>query len=229
MDIGTAKASSAERERVEYAGVDLVDPTEKFSVGDYLRAVAEPIKKATAENRKIIIAGGTGLYVKCLTQGFDDLPPENLELRERLETLSVSELQDELLRKDSARFEFLKDKQNPRRLIRAIEMAEQGAPLQTAWDSEKTPVVGLRVPREVLLRRIEKRVDQMYAEGLIEEARALIDLNLSSTALAGIGYAEVFALLRGKIKESEELTVIRASAREASNDVAEKSAQCSLG
>ncbi len=211
MDIGTAKATKAERARAEYAGVDLIDPTEKFSVGDYIRAVTEPIQKASSENRSVIIAGGTGLYVKCLTQGFDDLPPENSVLRERLEKLSVAELQNELRAQDSVRFESLKDKQNPRRLIRAIEMAAEGAPLQTAWESERTPVVGLRVPREVLLRRIEKRVDQMYSEGLIEEARALIDLDLSSTALAGIGYAEAFALLRGEINEAEakERTIIR--------------------
>lgn len=211
MDIGTAKASKEERARADYVGVDVVSPTEKFSVGDYLRAVSPSIREACSNHRPVIIAGGTGLYVKCLTQGFDELPPENPELRGRLEQMSVVELQRELQAKDPARFEALADKLNPRRLIRALEMAEQGAPLQQAWDSKKIPVVGLRMPRERLLRRIEKRVDQMYAEGLLDEARGLMELDLSPTALAGIGYAEAFAVLRGEVTEAEakEKTVIR--------------------
>lgn len=211
MDIGTAKASKAERERAEYAGVDVVAPSEKFSVGDFLRTVSPAIKTACSKNRSVIIAGGTGLYVKCLTQGFDELPAENPELRQRLELMSVMELQRELKAKDPRRFEALADKLNPRRLVRAIEMAEQGAPLQQAWKSAKIPVVGLRMPRELLLRRIEKRVDQMYAEGLLDEARELMDLDLSPTARAGIGYAEAFAVLRGEMSQAEakEKTVIR--------------------
>lgn len=211
MDIGTAKASASERSRAQYVGVDVVDPTEKFSVGDYLRAVSPAIKKAAAENQPVIIAGGTGLYVKCLTQGFDELPAEDSELRQRLQKKSVLELQQELQSKDLKRFDALVDKLNPRRLVRAIEMAEQGAPMQQAWNSAKIPVVGLRVPRELLLRRIEIRVEHMYASGLLEEARGLMELNLSPTALAGIGYAEAFAVLRGEISEADakEKTVIR--------------------
>lgn len=211
MDIGTAKASDAERQRAEYAGVDVVDPVEKCSVGDYLRFVSPSIRSAASARRPVIIAGGTGLYVKCLTQGFDDLPAENPELRARLQKMSVAELQGELRERDAARFDALADQLNPRRLIRAIEMAEQGAPLPQSWNSEKIPVVGLRWPRELLLRRIEKRVDQMYAEGLLDEARGLAGLELSPTAMAGIGYAEAFAVLCGKMTEAaaKERTVIR--------------------
>jgi tRNA dimethylallyltransferase len=212
LDIGTAKASVSDRERADYVGVDLAEPTEKFNVGDYLRAVSPAIKTAAAANRPVIVAGGTGLYVKCLIEGLDDMPVENPELRARLEKLDVSALQSELLTKDPIRFEALADRQNPRRLVRALELAEQGAPLQTAWRTQtETPVVGLRMPRELLLRRIEKRVGQMYAEGLLEEARGLIDLELSATALAAIGYSEAFAVLRGEITEAQakERTIIR--------------------
>jgi tRNA dimethylallyltransferase len=212
LDIGTAKASAADRARAEYVGVDLVEPTSTFNVGDYLRAVSPAIKAAASANRSVIVAGGTGLYVKCLIEGFDDMPVENPELRARLQALDVAALQAELLTKDPIRFAALADKQNPRRLVRAIELAEQGAPLQTAWTSQATkPVVGLRMPRELLLRRIEKRVGQMYAEGLLDEARGLIDLELSATALAAIGYSEAFAVLRGEMTEAQakERTIIR--------------------
>ena len=84
MNIGTAKPTLSERKRAEFAGFDLAEPTEKFSVAAYLNAV----KPSFESGREIIVAGGTGLYVKCLTEGFDNTPPENTELRAELELLA---------------------------------------------------------------------------------------------------------------------------------------------
>jgi tRNA dimethylallyltransferase len=201
MDIGTAKPSVAERGSVPTFGIDLADPTETFSVGDWLNAVKP------AFNQPAIVAGGTGLYVKCLLAGLDDLPPADEALRACAEKMPLAELQSKAKAAAPAAYEKLADKENPRRLIRLLEHGG----ISKHWKKELPTVVGLHVEREVLHKRIAARVDEMYAEGLIDEARGLINLKLSSTAEKAIGYAEAFAVLRGDMTEAEakEKTIIR--------------------
>lgn len=213
MDLGTAKPTAAARRRVDYAGIDLAEPSEKFSVAAYLEAV----RPAFESGREIIVAGGTGLYVKCLTEGFDDVPPENSPLRAELETLDPEALRRRAAREAPGLYAGLTgdDRQNPRRLIRIIEKTRAGADaagFRGSWNRRPKPVlVGLRVEREELIRRIEQRVDQMYADGLLDEARRLMKMKLSATALQAIGYAEAFAVLRNEITvaEAREKTVVR--------------------
>ena len=212
MDIGTAKASAEERALVDYYGVDVIDPTEKFSVAAYLEAV----KPAFESGRKTIVAGGTGLYVKCLTEGFDEVPPENGALRAELESLEFSALEKRARETASDLFNALTedDQQNPRRLIRILERTAGVSPVlqDRSWNSRPKPgIVGLRVDRNVLVARIERRVKMMYSMGLLEEARGLMTQELSSTAMQAIGYAEAFSVLRGEMSEAEaqEKTMIR--------------------
>ena len=203
MDIGTAKPSPEERARVKTWGIDLADPTEPFSVGDWLRAVRPTFQIPETP----IVVGGTGLYVKCLLQGLDDLPTADEALRQRTEKMSLAELQAEARCVSPEAYDALADKENPRRLIRLLE----GKKASESWKIEMPVVIGLHVEREVLHRRITERVEKMYAGGLLEEARDLIDLKLSSTAQHAIGYAEAFAVLRGECTEAnaKERTVIR--------------------
>ena len=220
MDIGTAKPSTEERAKVDYAGIDICGPTEKFSVAAYLKAV----KPAFESGRDIIVAGGTGLYVKCLTEGFDDVPPENEALRKELEALDVEMLAKRARQDAPEWYNRLTedDRQNPRRLIRILEKINGGSAASPtghggpcpsrSWDRcPKPTILGLQVERDEQLRRIEERVDKMYATGLLDEARELIDLDLSPTALQAIGYAEAFAVLRNEmtLDEAKEKTIIR--------------------
>lgn len=215
MDIGTAKPSAAERARVDYAGIDLADPSEKFSVAAYLEAV----RPAFDPGREILVTGGTGLYVKCLTEGFDDVPPENEALRAELEALDFQALERRARTEATDLYEGLPpdDRLNPRRLIRILEKARRrdGAPnhpLFRSWNSNPKPtLVGLRIERAELHRRIAERVGRMYAAGLVEEARALLPLGLSATARQAIGYAEAFAVVRNEISldAAMEKTIIR--------------------
>lgn len=207
MDIGTAKPSLDDRAKADYAGFDLAEPTEKFNVSAYLNSV----RPSFDSDREIIVAGGTGLYVKCLTEGFDDVPPENSELRNELEALDFQALEKRAKNEAADLYENLTedDKQNPRRLIRILE--KDGSTIGK-WNSKPKPkIVGLHVDREVLLKRIEKRVDEMYAAGLLEEAEKLLALELSQTARQAIGYAEAFAVLQNEmtLAEAKEKTVIR--------------------
>lgn len=203
MDIGTAKPSPEERSRVKTWGVDLADPTEPFSVGDWLNAV----KPAFQTSETTIVVGGTGLYVKCLLQGLDDVPTADEALRERIEKMPLAELQAEARRAAPEAYEALADKENPRRLIRLLE----GKKSSDSWKGEMPTVLGLHVERDVLNRRIAERVEKMYAGGLLQEARGLLGLQLSSTAQHAIGYAEAFAVLRGEMTEAQakEKTVVR--------------------
>ncbi len=212
MDIGTAKPDPADRGIVDYAGIDLADPTEKFSVAAYLAAV----KPAFEAGRDVIVVGGTGLYIKCLTEGFDDVSPENSELRAELEALDFQTLEIRARTEASELFETLTvdDQKNPRRLVRILERTAgvPPAPQNSAWNSRPKPsLVGLHVERAVLLKRIEQRVEGMYAAGLLDEARELMKRDLSQTALQAIGYAEAFAVLKNEITlaQAKEKTIIR--------------------
>lgn len=209
MDIGTAKPSPAERARVKTFGIDLAGPTEPFSVGDWLNAVRPAFQPS---DKPPIVAGGTGLYVKCLLQGLDDLPAADASLRERTEQMTLAELQSEACQAAPEAYAALADKKNPRRLIRLLEQnCRPGDPTRRSWKNEMPVIIGLHVERDVLHKRIAERVEKMYAGGLLEEARGLIGLKLSSTAQHAIGYAEAFAVLRGEMKEAQakEETIVR--------------------
>jgi tRNA dimethylallyltransferase len=220
MNIGTAKPSADERTRVNYAGIDLMAPTDKFTVAQYMEAV----KPAFSMDHPVLVSGGTGLYVKCLTEGLDEVPPENAELRAELETLDFHGLERRAQDEAAELYEVLTedDRQNPRRLIRILEKIGGGSHAvrpradcvspSRSWNSKPKPIlVGLRVERDVLHQRIEQRVDEMYAEGLLDEASELMQLQLSQTARQAIGYAEAFAVLKNEMSDGEarEKTVIR--------------------
>ncbi len=139
MDIGTAKPTREEQSRVSYWGIDLVTPETPFSVGAWYRHAGQAIAETRKAGRKLIVTGGTGLYIKSLTHGLDDLPPAREDIRRRAEDLydrqGLSGLQEQLRRLDPEHYERVRDKNNPRRLIRAIELAEQGAPAVRSWEA----------------------------------------------------------------------------------------------
>ncbi len=218
MDIGTAKPSLAERGDVPYYGIDLAGADEKFSVWDYRKHALDVLEDCTDGGRGVIVAGGTGLYVKSLTHGLEDRPGADLDLREkwekRLEIDGVGGLQDALRKADSKAFEALVDKENPRRLIRALESVGSTHRPQKWKDVDSEPIlVGLSMDPKLLHERIAQRVKIMYAEGLVTEVKSLLalDLPMSETAQQGIGYAEAIAFIDGRMTQAEamERTVIR--------------------
>jgi tRNA dimethylallyltransferase len=150
--------------------------------------------------------------VKCLLQGLDDLPVADTALRERVEKMTLAELQAEAEKTAPEAYRALADNQNPRRLIRLLETtANHDAGAFNHWKNELPSVIGLHVERDVLHRRIAARVEAMYAGGLLEEARGLMDRELSPTAQHAIGYTEAFAVLRGEMSplDAREKTMIR--------------------
>ncbi|MBN1268854.1 MAG: tRNA (adenosine(37)-N6)-dimethylallyltransferase MiaA [Kiritimatiellae bacterium] len=218
MDIGTAKPSEAERAEVRYWGLDLVDPNQPFSVGAYFEHARAVCMAAAERGRRLIVAGGTGLYIKCLTEGLDPLPAADEALRRQsedvLEREGVAGLQAALRVRDAAAYTALADKQNPRRLIRALELAGRGARRARGWSGPSAvPLAGLRMKPDALHARIRRRVEAMFAGGLLEEVRALEGHygRLSKTAAQAIGYKEALAVQRGEctVEEAREVAIRR--------------------
>lgn len=216
MDIGTAKPSPADRAAIPYYGIDLVDPCASYSVGAYLEAVREQARRGHMS----YVVGGSGLYVKALLFGLDASPKAGPKQRERwqdcLDKDGVHGLQRELTSVRPEWLAALADPENPRRLIRALEMAESGVlEIPGAWKSthQGGKIVGLRMEPSELSARIEQRVRFMYRAGLVGEVQGLLDQypHLSETARQAIGYAEVIAFLGGECTQQEaiETTVVR--------------------
>jgi tRNA dimethylallyltransferase len=218
MDIGTDKPGSEARSRVRYWGIDLADPDESFSVGDYVAHAREVFQRAGRDGRPVLVVGGTGLYVKCLIEGLDRLPPGDDRVRkwaeELLEREGVEALQRELQGRDPGRYEALADPKNPRRLVRALELAMLGAGTrQSRPKSPSVPMAGLSRGPGDLRERIHARVRRMYGAGFLKEVEKLSARypRLSRTALQAIGYSEGLAILRNEmtVEEAIEHTAIR--------------------
>lgn len=222
MDIGTAKPSEGERERVRYWGVDVVTPSESYNVACFLEEARRCFSAAAAARKEVIVVGGTGLYIKALLTGLEELPSATPEARDRwqgvLNQEGIEGLRSALESRAPAWLSALpeSDRTNGRRLIRALELVEAGVgEPPRSWTAVKPVriVTGLTLAREDLVVRIESRVHAMYDAGLLEEVRALLDKgwNPACTAAQAIGYAEAVACVRGELTRTEavRLTVQR--------------------
>lgn len=219
LDIGTAKATVAERGGIPHHGLDLVDPDEPFSVADFVRHAHAALASIAARGGIAILAGGTGLYLRAIARGLDTTAlPSDTETRARLE----AELRATGIGAAAARLRGLApvlaahvDLCNPRRVVRALEIAElrgdgplpptRGYPGPLAW-------IGLSVEPAEHRRRIAGRARAQFDAGLIEEAAGLrrrYDSGLP--AFSAIGYAEAWAVLDGSL--TREAAIERDAAR----------------
>lgn len=215
MDVGTAKPSTAERAVVPYCGIDLVDPDQPFSAGLWLAHARGQVAAPEVASRDVIVTGGTGLYVRALTAGFDAPPADPVRRRQWQSvwrTEGVEGLQRALARLAPEALRQLDDPFNPRRLIRAIERVEAGTPsLLDERPIERPHLVGLTMERPGLHARIAERVERMIAAGLIDEVAGLrrrfprwaatdpCDCGNACTSRHAIGYAEAIDRLDGRL------------------------------
>jgi tRNA dimethylallyltransferase len=229
MDIGTAKPTAAERERVRHHLIDVLEPWESATVAWWLDQAACCCRDITARGRRILFVGGTALYLKALLQGLFEGPPADESIRRRLtekaERLGRGELHRQLAAVDPAAAARLHPN-DLRRVVRALEVWElSGKPIsawQTQWTKPPATASGLPrclwldLPREVLYARIDTRVRQMIAEGLVEEVRALRSLErpLSREAAQALGYKELFAHLDGQATLEEAIAQIQTRSRQ---------------
>ncbi|MBP7807349.1 tRNA (adenosine(37)-N6)-dimethylallyltransferase MiaA [Candidatus Saccharibacteria bacterium] len=168
MDIGTAKPSVADRSLIAHHILDIITPDQRFSAADFKAQAEAAIADILARDKLPIMVGGTGLYVDAVLYNFAFRAPANPDERQKLEKLSVDELQQALAAKG---IPLPNNPQNPRHLIRALETGGQQSERQTLRGN--TLVLGLKIDRELLEKRIEKRIDDMVTTGLLEEIESL--------------------------------------------------------
>jgi tRNA dimethylallyltransferase len=223
MDVGTAKPSLAERRRIRYWGVDVVEPSESYSVAAFLEEARQCFESAGARGLPVIVVGGTGLYVKALLEGLDELPDIPQARRSYWKALldreGVAGLRSVLQRLKPDWLAELPDINNGRRLVRALELVEAGVerpPRSWLRGRSLVSITGLEVERRSLHERISVRVREMYASGLLGEVKRLLDggWRADSTASQAIGYAEAIACLKGELTQAEAMARTAARTRQ---------------
>jgi len=222
MEIGTAKPSKAELAQVKHHFIDSHSINQPFSVGDYEEQAIGLIDKLFEKYDDLILVGGSGLFIKAVTDGFDNLPKASPEIREQLNkvyhTEGISLLQKQLSELDPAYFNEV-DINNPQRVIRALEVCiSTGQPFssfrnrtlkQRNFNSIK---IGLNIDREKLYKQINFRVDQMAEHGLVEEVRQLLPFR-HLNALNTVGYSELFEYFDGVLSLDEAIESIKQNTR----------------
>lgn len=168
MDIGTAKPTVEERARVAHHVVDEVTPAETFSAAEFQRRANEAITDISDRGKMPIMVGGTGLYIDSVLFGYEFCPPADPSERNRLQAMTVEQLQAEILAKG---FVMPQNEQNKRHLARVLESGGVTAARQAL--RPRTLVLGLQVERETLRRRIANRADAMLKAGLVNEVKRL--------------------------------------------------------
>ena len=216
MDIGTAKPSATDRVRVPHHLLDVVSPTEEFSVANYLTRATHCSNEIIARGKRPLFVGGTPMYLKGLLYGFDPGPPADWEFRRAVEA-DIAAYGIEALHKRLQQVDPLSAHKLPatdtRRITRALEVAYlTGVPIshrQTQHEhlnANRTPtLIALSWPRETLHQRIQQRVESMFQVGLVGEVQSLLDQHqaLSRTAATAVGYREVIAHLCNDIPINE--------------------------
>ena len=207
LDIGTAKVSAADRARVPHAGLDLVDPDERFALADFVVHARGVLREVAEENGVALLVGGTGLYLRAVARGLDlEALPDDPGVRARLEAEFATEGLEPLaarLRSVAPTLAAEVHLANPRRVIRALEIAElrgDGPRPRPRGYAGRSTWIGLTVDRPDYDRRIAARARAQFAAGLVEEARALRErFDPALPAFSAIGYREAWGVLDGTL------------------------------
>ncbi|GAA4446084.1 tRNA (adenosine(37)-N6)-dimethylallyltransferase MiaA [Ravibacter arvi] len=222
LSIGTAKPTEAELARVKHHFINTHSIAEPYSAGDFERDVLALLPQLFEKSRYVIMTGGSGLYIKAVCEGLDDLPQPAAGLREaltaRLDTDGLGVLQDELRRSDPV-FSATAEVHNPQRVVRALEVFyTTGKPISSykRKNVEERPfeplLIALDRDRSELYSRIEARMDLMLQNGLVEEARSVAPYR-HHHALQTVGYKEVYGYLDGLYDETEMVRLLKQNTR----------------
>jgi len=231
MDIGTAKPPIKTREKVRYHLIDIVEPSESFSLGRFLELANEAIEDIKSRGKTVIAVGGTSLYIKALLYGLFDGPASDEKTREQLrqqaETHGLEKLYHKLEKIDPDAAERI-HQNDEKRVIRALEVYQlTGKPISTfqkQWPRlqntkqdmlHKFKIIVLRRQKQIESRRINSRVKKMIDDGLVDEVKSLLaeDESLSKQARSAIGYAEIIDYLEGKTTLEDAAELIKKNTR----------------
>ena len=226
MDIGTAKPSPQKRQQVKYHLIDVVEPSESFSVDKFLALTHHAIDQIKQARKPIIAVGGTAMYIKALLFGLFESPPSDPAIRdclkEQIKENGPAQLHAQLAEVDPKAAQKIHPN-DARRIIRALEVHQlTGKPissLQQQFDADQPlqewNIIGLRRPRPLESSRINARVKKMMRLGLLDEVKSLLaeDKPLSTQARSAIGYAELIDHLEGKMNLEEAVENIKINTR----------------
>ena len=220
FDIASAKPTIEERQGIQHYLIDIVEPEFDYSAGDYYKDAKKVIEDIISRGKTPIIAGGTGLYIRILLENYN-LPEveTNYELREQLNNLEKEELLDELNKIDSVTYERVKDA-NKRRIVRALEIIKTLNRPLSDFNIEKEPEYEVEwlmpklTSREELYERINKRVDLMIEQGIVEETKYLLKKHgRIKNFVCTIGYKEILEYLDGNCTLDEAIDKLKQHTR----------------
>jgi len=224
LDIGTAKPTPAERKRVPHHLIDVAELTEPFDAAKFVALANKAVAEIQVRGKTPIFCGGTGLYFRAYLEGIGDAPGSDGKLRAELEAAPLARLLAELEQRDPVTFARI-DRENPRRVVRAVEVIRlTGKPFseqRSAWSDEvgtvkRETIVVLSRTSEDLVARIHARVDEMFSLGLVAETRQLLELGLeqNKTAMQAIGYRQVVEHLRGERSLADTVELVKIKTRQ---------------
>ena len=222
LSIGTAKPSLKEQGGVTHHFIDSHSIHEYFSPGDFERDALLRLTSLFEQHDFVIATGGSGLYLKALVEGLDDMPEIDMELRNslnvRLKEEGLYALFQELKLKDP-QYASQIDAYNPQRVVRALEVCMSTSRTYSEFRKSKSDVRPFKIlkycldrPREELYQRIDARMDAMLAEGLIDEAKKFADFQ-TNYALKTLGYKEVYGYLRHEYEDAELVRLLKRNSR----------------
>lgn len=222
MSIGTAKPSAEELQTVKHYFIDEFSVTQSLTAADYEMLALGYLSTIFSRHNAAVVCGGTGLYIKALCEGMDEMPPVNEkvanDIHDYYETHGLNWLQ-RAVKEEDPEFYAVGEIKNPARLLRALIFKRStgdsiihfrtGTKKQRDFRMVK---IGLELPREVLYQRVDKRVDQMMADGLLDEVKNLYAVKKLKN-LQTVGYAELFDYIEGHCSLSEAIEKIKQNTR----------------
>jgi len=227
FDIGADKTGAGDRRGVPHHLIDIVGPEVQYTAADFVRDALAAARGIAARGRLPIVAGGSGLYIKALVDGLFPGPGRDPAVRAALEAEAAEKGLDALfLRLEAVDPEYARKVRGRDRvrIIRALEVhIATGRPISEHFRETRSPVMGrtvvllgLRLEREPLCRRIDDRVERMFARGLVEEVRGLLERGVPETAppFRALGYSRVLRLLRGEIGREEAVALTKTDTRQ---------------
>jgi tRNA dimethylallyltransferase len=211
MDIGTAKPSKEAQKQINYHLIDIIEPSESFSVDKFLTLAGQAVEEIESKRKPVIAVGGSAMYIKAMLYGIFEGPGTNdqirRELKEKIALVSLEELHKELAAIDPQAADRI-HRNDEKRIIRALEVYQlTGKPISSFQQQFDLPapkgdwkIVGLRREKAEENRRINARVKKMLQLGLVDEVKSLLaeEKPLSLQARSAIGYAEIIDYLAGK-------------------------------
>ena len=223
MSIGTAAPTEAELSQVRHYFVHHISIEDKYDVADYERDALQLLDELFKTHDTVVMTGGSGLFIDAVCNGIDEMPDIQPEIRQKVDELlqkgGLKALQDEVQRLDPEYFALV-DQQNPRRLQRALEVCYQTGKTFTSFRSGNAVQRDFEIKkyallwdRQALIERIDRRVDLMMEQGLLEEAKALYPKRYLN-ALNTVGYKELFAYFDGECTLVEAVELIKIHTRQ---------------